>query len=89
MVLLHLYQENKTEQAIRIFKNNLKAGSATLNLDFPVHKRDQLIPQVELTINLLQASRLNPKLSVWAFLHEQFDGIKNFKPHQVQGLSYI
>ena len=30
---------------------------------------DQLLPQAEITLNLLRASRLNPKVSAWAQLH--------------------
>jgi len=40
---------------------------------FPIHLWDRLIPQAELTLNLLRGSRINPKLSAWAQLHGLYD----------------
>ena len=34
---------------------------------------DRLVPQAELTLNLLQNSQVNPKLSAWAYVFGQFD----------------
>ena len=40
---------------------------------FPLHLWDRLVPQSILTLNLLRASRINPKLSAHAQLHGAFD----------------
>ena len=64
---------NAVERAIRTFKNHLLSGLATCNPDYPLQEWDQIIPQAELTLNLLRKSRLNPKLSTWAYLFGNFD----------------
>jgi hypothetical protein len=46
---------------------------ATCDPDFPVSEWDQLLFQVELTLNLLKSSRVNPKLSAYAYLNGNFD----------------
>lgn len=40
-----------------------------MNPTYPVTKWVHLLPQSELTLNLLQSSRVNPQLSVHAYLH--------------------
>ena len=44
--------------------------------DFPIHEWDRLLPQCVLTLNLLRAARINPKLSAWAYLFGEFDYLK-------------
>ena len=72
----HIHRANKAERAIQTMKGHLKAGLATVDPDFPIHEWDRLLDQCELTLNLLRASRLNPKLSAWAFLFGEFDYMK-------------
>ena len=57
-------------------KGHLKAGLAIVDHGFPIHEWDRLLDQCELTLNLLRSSRLNPKLSAWAFLFGEFDYMK-------------
>ncbi len=58
------------ECAIRTFKkNHFIAGLCSANPKFPLHLWDRLLPQAELTLNLLWGSRINPKLSAWTTLH--------------------
>ena len=40
---------------------------------FPIREWDWLIPQAELTLNLLCTSRINPTLSAWAYLFGNHD----------------
>jgi len=61
------------EQAIRTFKNHFIAGLCSVDKDFPIHLWDRLLPQAELTLNLLRGSRLDPTISAWAELHGPFD----------------
>ena len=44
-----------------------------LDPDFPVTEWDRLLPQAELTLNMLHISRYNPNLSAYAYLFGQFD----------------
>ena len=68
-----VHRRNAAERAIRTFQNHFIAGLCSVDKDFPLHLWDQLLPQAEITLNLLCASRINPKLSAWAQLHGIFD----------------
>lgn len=68
------HRTNAAERAIRTFKNHFCAGLATCDPDFPLREWDRLLPQAELTLNLLRNSRVNPSLSAWAY----FFGNHNF-----------
>ena len=67
------HRRNAAERAIRTFKNHFIAGLCSLDKDFPMHLWDQLVPQAEITLNLLRGSRINPKVSAWAYLNGTFD----------------
>ena len=69
----HIHRRNAAERAIRTFKNHFSAGIATLDPKFPICEWDRLLPQAILTLNLLRNSRVNPKLSAWAYLHGNYD----------------
>ena len=69
----NMHRRNAAERAIRTFKNHFIAGLSTTNPDFPLHLWDKLIPQAELTLNLLRTSRLHPQLSAHTHLMGQFD----------------
>ena len=70
----HQHRRNSAERAIRTFKNHLLAGLASCDPNFPVAEWDRILPQCELTLNLLRNSRVNPNLSSWAYLN----GVHNF-----------
>jgi hypothetical protein len=70
LVSPHLHRRNAAERAIRTYKNHLLA---CLGPDFPVSEWDRLFFQVGLTLNLLRSSRVNSKLSAYAYLHGHFD----------------
>jgi hypothetical protein len=72
----HCHITNAAERAIRTFKEHFKAGLATVDPDFPAHSRDRLLPQAEITLNLLGASRLHPQLSAAAHYHGLIDNNK-------------
>ena len=69
----HQHRRNTAERAIRTMKNHLMAGIATCHPDFPIREWDRLLPQCELTLNLLRNSRINPNLSAWAYLFGNHD----------------
>ena len=49
-----IHQQNAAERAIQTFKNHFLAGLATCNEQFPIQEWDKLLPQAEITLNLLQ-----------------------------------
>jgi hypothetical protein len=62
-----MHCHNQAERAIHTFKDHFLAIPASVNLAFPPYLWDLLLPQAELTLNLLQQATLNPRISVWEF----------------------
>jgi len=69
----HVHRRNAAERAIRTWKNHFLAGLASLNPRFPIQYWSYLLPQSELTLNLLRQSRINPRLSAHAQLHGHYN----------------
>ena len=69
----HIHRRNSAERAIQTFKNHFITGLASTDPNFPLSNWCRLLPQAELTLNLLRPSRLNPKLSAYAQLEGTFD----------------
>ena len=69
----HVHRRNAAERAIGTFKDHFIAGLSTTDKRFPMHLWCQLIPQATITLNLLRASRLNPRLSANEQLNGTFD----------------
>jgi hypothetical protein len=70
-----VHQRNAAERAIQTFKNHFIAGLCTTDPNFPLQLWDRLLEQSDITLNLLRASRVNPKLSAYAQVFGQFDFI--------------
>jgi hypothetical protein len=49
------------------------AGLSSVDPSFPLHLWDRLLPQAEITLNLLRTSRLHPQLSAAAHIHGLVD----------------
>ena len=75
----HIHQINAAERAICMFKNHFLAGLASVDPSYPINELDRLHLQAKITLNLIQASRLHPLLSVYAVLNGQC----YFNPHQI------
>ena len=58
----HIHRDNNTEREIQTFKNHFKAGLVLVDPDFPFLEWDQLIPQAELTLNILCTLRIHSQL---------------------------
>ena len=69
----HMHRINAAERAIRTFKNHFIAGLATIDPQFPIGEWDRLLPQAEITLNLLRNSCIHPQLSAYAVLNGAFD----------------
>jgi hypothetical protein len=54
----HCHRRNAAERAIRTFKEHFVAGLSSVDPSFPLHLWDRLLPQAEITLNLLGTSRL-------------------------------
>ena len=66
------HRRNAAERAIQTYKNHFLAGLASTHPDYPIAEWDRLIEQSVITLNLLRNSRINPKLSAYAFLHGNY-----------------
>ena len=73
LVIPRDHRRNAAERAIRTFKNHFIAGLCSVDKNFPLHLWDKLLPQAEITLNLMRGSRINPKLSAHAQMHGHFD----------------
>jgi hypothetical protein len=67
------HRRNAAERAIRTFKEHFVSGLSSVDPSFPIHLWDRLLPQVEITLNLLRTSRLHPQLSAAAHYHGLVD----------------
>lgn len=73
LVPLYSHRQNLAERAIQRYKNHFKAGLATADPNFPLSEWDRLIPQANITLNLLRSARNNPALSAYAYIYENFN----------------
>jgi hypothetical protein len=69
----HNHHVNTTERAIQTFKDAFIATLATTDCDFPLQLWDKLAPQVQDTLNLLRASRINPDISAYEALNGPYN----------------
>ena len=53
----HIHRRNAAERAIRTYKNHLIAGLYTCDPQFPSREWDRLLPQCNITLNLLRSAR--------------------------------
>jgi len=67
------HRRNRAERAIRTFKNHFISILAGVDPSFPANLWSDLLPQAELTINLLRESTCNPRMSAWEELNGAFD----------------
>jgi hypothetical protein len=69
----HIHRVNAAKQAIRTFKEHFVAGLATVNNLCPLQLRDEFLPQVELTLNLISFPCCNPLILANHELYGSFD----------------
>ena len=70
----NVHRTNDAERAIRTQKDHFLAGLSSTHPLFPLTLWDKLIPQTNMTLNMLRKSRVNPKLTAY----EEFEGTFNF-----------
>jgi hypothetical protein len=69
LVSPNCHRRNAAKRAIRPFKEHFVAGLSSVDPAFPLHLWDRILQQAEITLNLLQTSRLHPQLSAAAHFH--------------------
>ncbi len=73
LVQPHNHRVNAAEQAIQTFKDAFIAALATTDSNFPLQLWDQLTPQIQDTLNLLRASKIDPTKSAYEILNGPYD----------------
>jgi hypothetical protein len=73
LVRPHCHRRNAAKRATRTLKEHFVAGLYSVDPSFPMHLWDRLLPQSEITLNLLRTSRLHPQLSAAAHYHGLVD----------------
>ena len=68
-----IHRRNAEERAIQTFKAHFLSILAVIAPDFTKLLWDHLLPQTEMTLNLLRQSTLNPTKSAWGFFNAPFD----------------
>lgn len=66
------HRANRAERAIQTWKEHFISTLCTTDPNFPMIAWHKLIPQAELTLNLLRGSRANPAISAWAHVNGPF-----------------
>jgi hypothetical protein len=61
------------ERAIQMFKNHFKAIIAGVDDSFPMKLWDKLLPQTELTLNLLRQSNFAPTVLAYQYVRGNFN----------------
>jgi hypothetical protein len=69
----HNHRVNAAEQAIQTFMDAFIVALATMDSNFPLQLWDQLTPQIQDTLNLLRASRINPTKLAYEILNGPYD----------------
>ena len=64
----HEHRQNLSERATQTYKNYFITGRSGIDPTFLLILWDTLMPQANITINLIWSSRINPKLSAHAQL---------------------
>ncbi len=76
------HQRNAAEVAICNFKSHFLSILAGVADDLPQYLWDQLLPQTEITHNLIRQSNVRPTVSAYAHLSRPFDYNKKCCSHQ-------
>ena len=69
----HNHRVNIAERGIQTFKAHLISTLCGCDEKFPIHLWCRLLPQVEMTLNMLRPSRTTPNVSSYAHLYGQHD----------------
>jgi hypothetical protein len=76
----HCHRRNAAELAIQTFKERFVTGLSSVYPTFLLYLWDRLLPQAEITLNILWTLRLHPQLSAAAHFHGLVDYNKTAFP---------
>jgi hypothetical protein len=68
-----MHRRNIAERVIQTYKGHFIATLAGVSDDFPIHQWHKLVPQIVLTLNLLQQLHVVPNVSAYAYHHGNFN----------------
>jgi hypothetical protein len=69
----HNHQVNATKHVIQTFKAHFISALATTDGNFPLQMWDQLTPQVEVTLNMLCPSCIDPSMLAYETVYGPYD----------------
>jgi hypothetical protein len=69
----HNHRVNAAERAIQTFKDHFISALTTTDSKFPLQLWDRLTSQVKTTLNLMQASRINPSILAYEAIWGPYD----------------
>ena len=69
----HIHRQNTAKKAIRKFKAHFISILAGVADGFPRRHWNQLLPQAELSLNLLRQAKIKPELSAWTYMMGAFN----------------
>ena len=69
----HIHPRDAAEIVIRTLKAHLISILASISKSPPKNLWDLIIPQIELKLNLMKQSTLNPKISAWEYFLGTFE----------------
>ena len=72
-MLPNTHRSNAVERAICNLKTHFKSVLAGVAPGFPKNLWDLLLPQTEVTLNLLRYTILDPSISAWVYFHSPFN----------------
>ena len=70
---LHIHRRNAIELSIQTFKEHFIAGIFSTDPKYPAQEWYYLLPQANMTLNLLQTSRTSPKISSYIAIFGMHD----------------
>ena len=73
LVLPRCHRRNAAEVAIHNFKSHFLSVLSRVSDNFPIQLWDRLLPQTEITLNLLRQSNATPAVSAYTHLRWPFD----------------
>ena len=68
-----MHRQNIAKCAIQTYKGHFIATMAGVSDDFPIHQWHELVPQIVITLNLLQQLHVAPNVLAYTYHHGNFD----------------
>eukprot|EP00956_Cyclotella_meneghiniana_P019401 scaffold33215_cov93-Cyclotella_meneghiniana.AAC.1 len=69
----HMHRANIAERSIQTGKNHFKSILAGVDDSFPLNEWDMLLPQAEMTLNMLRSSNVSPNVSAYMYAYGTHD----------------